>query len=58
MADPELIDRVLAELPALPAAVRQGALPRRDSPVHARFRELVIEDMGAEAIPLGAEALR
>jgi hypothetical protein len=58
MADPDLIDKVLAELPPLPPAVRQGALPRRDSPVHARFREFVIEDMGAEAIPLGPEALR
>jgi hypothetical protein len=56
MADPDVIDRVLAELPPLPPAVRQGALPRRDSPVHARFRELVIEDGGAEALPLSAEA--
>lgn len=58
MADPDLIDKVLADLPALPPAVRQGALPRRDSPVHARFRELVIEDMGGEAVPLGPEAAR
>lgn len=58
VADPEAIDRVLAELPPLPAAVRHGALPKRDSPVHARFRELVIEDAGAEAMPLPSETAR
>lgn len=56
VADPLVIDQVLAELPPLPAAVRHGALPRRDSPVHARFRELVIEDSGTEALPLSREA--
>jgi Type II secretion system (T2SS), protein E, N-terminal domain len=55
VADAEVIDRVLADLPSLPPAVRHGALPRRDSPVHARFRELVIEDAGAEALPLRQE---
>jgi len=58
IADPEAIDRVLAELPPLPPAVRHGALPKRDSPVHARFRELVIEDAGAEAMPLPSEPAR
>lgn len=58
VADPEVIDQVLAELPPLPQALRHGALPRRDSPVHSRFRELVIEDNGAEALPLPAEAAR
>lgn len=58
MSDPDAIDHVLAELPPLPPAVRHGALPRRDSPVHARFRELVIEDAGAEALPLPAETAR
>ena len=58
VADPDTIDQVLAELPPLPPAVRHGALPRRDSPVHARFRELVIEDSGADALPLSVEAPR
>lgn len=58
VADPDIIDQVLAELPPLPAGVRHGSLPKRDSPVHARFRELVIEDAGAEAIPLPSETAR
>jgi len=53
VCDPVVIDQVLAELPPLLPAVRHGPLPRRDSPVHARFRELVIEDGGADALPLG-----
>ncbi|HEX5136606.1 MAG TPA: hypothetical protein VFY93_06520 [Planctomycetota bacterium] len=58
VADAETIDRVLAELPALPGAIRHGALPRRDSPVHARFRELVLDDAGADALPLRPEVRR
>jgi hypothetical protein len=58
VADAATIDRVLADLPALPRAVRHGALPRRDSPVHARFRELVIDDAGADALPLRQEGAR
>jgi hypothetical protein len=56
IADADAIDRILAELPPLPRAVRHGALPRRDSPVHARFREVVLEDQGADAVPLRPEA--
>jgi hypothetical protein len=55
LADPEAIDRVLAELPTLARAVPHGPLPRRDSPVHARFRELVLEDGGTDALALRAE---
>jgi len=58
VADPDTIDRALAELPPLPPAMRHGALPRRDSPVHARFRELVIDDAGAEALSLPPETAR
>jgi hypothetical protein len=58
IADADVIDHVLAELPTLLPAVRHGPLPRRDSPVHARFRELVIEDMGADALPLSPGAPR
>jgi hypothetical protein len=56
VADPGAIDAILAELPPLPRAVRHGPLPRRDSPVHARFRELVLEDQGTDAVPLRPEA--
>jgi hypothetical protein len=58
VADPETIDRVLAELPPLPGAIRHGALPRRDCPVHARFRELVLDDGGVDALPLRTEVRR
>jgi len=52
LADPEAIDRALARLQAPPLAIRQGALPRRDSPAHARFRDLVVEDATLDALPL------
>jgi len=58
VADPDVIDQVLGELPSLLPAIRHGPLPRRDSPVHARFRELVIEDGGVDALPLHREFAR
>jgi len=58
IADGDAIDAVLAELPPLPRAVKHGPLPRRDAPVHSRFRELVLEDLTPDAIPFAQEAGR
>jgi len=46
------IDRVLADLVPAPKAVRQGPLPRNDAPVHARFRDLVLDRIALDAIPV------
>ena len=50
IADAEAIDVVLAGLQPTTAAVRQGPLPRRDSSVHERFRNLVLEDSVLDAL--------
>jgi hypothetical protein len=53
LAEPEAIDLVLAGIPVGPRALHLGRIPRRDSAVHARFRELVIEEHALDALPLG-----
>jgi hypothetical protein len=44
VADPETLDLVLAGLSPPPMGIRQGPLPRKDSSVHERFRDLVLDD--------------
>jgi len=51
LADAEAIDRALNELKSAPAAAFQGPLPRKDSPIHARFRDLVLDDAVVDALP-------
>ncbi len=50
-ADAEAVDRALDTLVAPRHAVRRGPLRRHDSPVHARFREIVLEGEIYDAIP-------
>jgi len=52
VANGDEIDALLAKLEPPPAAVPFGSLPRRDSPVHTRFRELVLEDALVDAVEL------
>lgn len=50
-ADPQAIDHALDTLVSPRKAVRRGPLRRHDSPVHARFRALVLEGEILDAIP-------
>ena len=50
LADAAAIDRALDTLATPRRAVRRGPLRRKDSPIHARFRELVIEQDVLEPI--------
>ena len=52
VADPDAIDLALAGLSSPPAAIRYGPLPRRDSPAHSRFRNLVLEQAQLDALPI------
>jgi len=53
LADAGAIDAILADLEPPPAAVRMGPLPRRDTPVHARFRDLALDRTPFDALPAG-----
>ena len=55
-ADPRAVDRALDTLVAPRNAVRRGPLRRHDSPVHARFREIVLEGEVYDAIPRAVPA--
>jgi hypothetical protein len=46
------IQRALESLVPAPRAVSHGALPRRDAPVHARFRDLILDDARLDAVSL------
>ena len=50
LADLRAVENVLDGLEAAPKACRLGPLPRRDSPVHARFRQIVLSDEVLDAI--------
>jgi len=50
-ADPAAIDRALDVLATPRRAARRGPLRRRDSAIHARFREIVIEGEVFDAVP-------
>ena len=50
LADPAAIDRALDVLTTPRRAMRRGPLRRRDSPIHLRFREIVIEGEILDAI--------
>ena len=58
LAEPEAIDLVLAALQPSPAALHEGPLPRRDSPVHARFREIVIEGRAFDPLPMTTDRVK
>ncbi len=52
VANSDEIDALLANLQPSPSAVPCGPIPRRDSPVHTRFRELVLEDALVNAVSM------
>jgi len=56
LADAGTIDAILADLEPPPAAVRLGPLPRRDTPVHARFRDLALDRTPFDALPAEEKA--
>jgi hypothetical protein len=51
LADDDAIDAALRGLRPPAGAVRLAAVPRVESPIHARFRTLVIEDEALDALP-------
>ncbi len=50
LAEAADIDRALDELRPAPSAAFQGPLPTKDSPVHARFRDFVLDDAVVDAL--------
>ena len=56
IADPEAIDAALDVLTSPRRATRRGPLRRKDSAIHARFRELVLEGEVLDAIRCGSPA--
>ena len=52
LADRRAIDTALDAISGLPRGIRQGSALRRDSPVHSRFRTLILEDTALNGLPL------
>lgn len=52
LADRHALDTALDAISGPPRGIRQGSALRRDSPVHSRFRTLVLEDTALNGLSL------